>query len=85
MKLTDEETRNLVGLPVKAGSSLSEQILIQTLSEKHSSSPPKKQNGKFIVTNYSSTVGYNCPCYIPKKSQEQYETIIYNFSQYESY
>ena len=49
MKLSDEETRNLVGLPVKAGSSLSEQILIETLSEKHSTSPPKKQNGKFIV------------------------------------
>ena len=66
MKLTDEETRNLVGLPVKAGSSLSEQILIQTLSEKHSSSPPKKQTGKFIVTKYSSTVGYNCPCNLQK-------------------
>ena len=46
MKLSEDDTRDLIGLPVKAGKTLSEQILIQTLTEKHNLSPTKSSSGK---------------------------------------
>ena len=48
MKLSEDDTRDLIGLPVKAGKTLSEQILIQTLTEKHNLSPTKSSSGKTI-------------------------------------
>ena len=49
MKLSEDDTRDLIGLPVKAGKTLSEQILIQTLTEKHNLSPTKSSSGKIVI------------------------------------